>query len=421
MIVKQKVISLSLPKSFGVRSKNNYTVARTSTSKLPVDKGRVKINIRNVTDYVMNDSSIPDADKVPHEFNIPYEFYGSKGPVIVLIGGFQQSSDVWKKYIGDLSENNRVVLLTLPGVGDVEKPSSGIIEQGSAAVTLKEYAFVVDQIIQKRFDFAADPQNEETFISEDQKVNVWSISFGSLVAQTFCAKNDEFNSDADPGRHKYEIDKVVLESMPLGFNDNLLGILERGKKGEATYEDILGFGQNLNRVMKKVITRQFTNMSPELEKNVHGYMKYLHDIKDNLYEEIGIGKADVGSYYMILGKNDRIVDTAPEDLMNYAKLLSGSDQEPEMNSQEDRISYSQGNVRVTSLFKQAHFGHIEDGAEDFTASIYEFLDASKATSSGGEVIQVDFKNGQNSTSSSTTGTEFYQTQTSVLEFKQVGQ
>ncbi len=74
--------------------------------------------------------------------NIPiyYETFG-KGPAIVLLHGFLESSTMWKPLIPQLSKNNLVVTIDFPGHG-----KSGVISEIHSMELMAE---VVDEIIQQ--------------------------------------------------------------------------------------------------------------------------------------------------------------------------------------------------------------------------------------------------------------------------------
>ncbi len=76
-----------------------------------------------------------------HYKNIPihYETFG-KGPAIVLLHGFLESSTMWKPLIPQLSQNNFVIIIDFPGHG-----KSGVISEIHSMELMAE---VVNEILQ---------------------------------------------------------------------------------------------------------------------------------------------------------------------------------------------------------------------------------------------------------------------------------
>src|SRR6476646_8978195 len=58
--------------------------------------------------------------------------WGGKGPVVLLIHGYAESSDSWAPLAGDLMKDHTVVVPDLRGIGKSSKPESGYDEKTQA-------------------------------------------------------------------------------------------------------------------------------------------------------------------------------------------------------------------------------------------------------------------------------------------------
>ena len=80
-----------------------------------------------------------------HILQSTYKFYGDEGPILVLIGGFQQKLEVWNCIVPHLAQTHRVIVFNSPGCAK----DSPII-QGPPYVTLDEHAAIVKALVEKR-------------------------------------------------------------------------------------------------------------------------------------------------------------------------------------------------------------------------------------------------------------------------------
>lgn len=70
------------------------------------------------------DATIKDLDATVNGIRIHYKTAG-KGPVIVLLHGYTQTSHMWLPLIPKLAGSHTVIAPDLPGAGDSERPDSG--------------------------------------------------------------------------------------------------------------------------------------------------------------------------------------------------------------------------------------------------------------------------------------------------------
>src|SRR5689334_20014949 len=67
---------------------------------------------------------VKESDATVNGVRIHYKIAG-KGPVVVLLHGYTQTSHMWLPLIPKLSDSHTVIAPDLPGAGDSERPASG--------------------------------------------------------------------------------------------------------------------------------------------------------------------------------------------------------------------------------------------------------------------------------------------------------